>query len=347
MTQKLTRLKLTNFTAFQTLDLELAPRINVFVGENGTGKTHILKLLYAAAAASANGTSFSEKVASVFMPDKGIIGRLAYRRRGVTPATVEVSRSKSTLKLHFDSKTRQAQEAIVNGAPEWQRHPLECAYIPVKEMLAHAPGFRALYEKREIHFEQTYADLIDRAYLPTLRGRIDVTRNVLLERLRKHMEGSVLQKDQAFYLFDRHGNIEFPLVAEGLRKLALIWLLIQNGTLQKGSILFWDEPEANLNPKLIRVVVDILFELARIGVQIFAATHSYFVLKEFDVRAGLKSETKLHALYREPTSRKLICNSVSNYLDLPRNAIADAFADLYDRDVKQTLENTGPRNGRP
>lgn len=347
MTKKLTRLKLTNFTAFESLDLELAERINVLVGENGTGKTHLLKLLYAACAASANGTAFAEKVVSVFMPDKGMMGRLAYRRRGVTPATVEVWRSGSKLRLHFDSRTGEPRGANVTGASKWQRHSLECAYIPVKEMLAHAPGFRALYEKREIHFEQTYADLIDRAYLPVLRGRADADRRALLERLRKSMEGSVVQKDQAFYLRDRHGNIEFPLVAEGLRKLALIWLLIHNGTLQRGSVLFWDEPEANLNPKLIRVVVDILFELARLGVQVFVATHSYFVLKELDIRKGLQSETKFHALYREPKSHKLKCESVSRYLELSPNAIADTFADLYERDVKRALANAGTGKGKP
>ena len=49
----LTRLELENFTAFESLDLELSPGINVFVGANGTGKTHILKVCYAACDVSA------------------------------------------------------------------------------------------------------------------------------------------------------------------------------------------------------------------------------------------------------------------------------------------------------
>ena len=44
--------------------------------------------------------------------------------------------------------------------------------------------------------------------------------------------------------------IEFTLLAEGLRKLGLLWLLIRNGSLKPGAVLFWDEPETNLNPKL-------------------------------------------------------------------------------------------------
>ena len=39
----------------------------------------------------------------------------------------------------------------------------------------------------------------------------------------------VLQKD--LKLLNKQGNMEFTLLAEGIRKLALLWLLIQNGTL--------------------------------------------------------------------------------------------------------------------
>ena len=44
----LTRVRLKNFTAFDELDLELSPGINVLVGANGTGKTHLMKVCYAA-----------------------------------------------------------------------------------------------------------------------------------------------------------------------------------------------------------------------------------------------------------------------------------------------------------
>ena len=39
----------------------------------------------------------------------------------------------------------------------------------------------------------------------------------------------------------------------------------QNGTLEKGSVLFWDEPEANINPKYIPVLVESLMMLESEG----------------------------------------------------------------------------------
>ena len=44
----ITRVKLENFTVFESLDLEPSPGINVLVGANGTGKTHLMKVCYAA-----------------------------------------------------------------------------------------------------------------------------------------------------------------------------------------------------------------------------------------------------------------------------------------------------------
>ena len=45
---------LKNFTVFKDFQLEVSSGINIFVGENGTGKTHLLKALYAACEFSKN-----------------------------------------------------------------------------------------------------------------------------------------------------------------------------------------------------------------------------------------------------------------------------------------------------
>ena len=44
---RLQSLRIADFTAFEDADLSFSPGLNVFVGENGTGKTHLLKLPYA------------------------------------------------------------------------------------------------------------------------------------------------------------------------------------------------------------------------------------------------------------------------------------------------------------
>ena len=60
-------LKLTNFTAFTEADLRFSKGLNVFIGENGVGKTHLLKLPYAVMALSAeegrrNSSAFPQRL---------------------------------------------------------------------------------------------------------------------------------------------------------------------------------------------------------------------------------------------------------------------------------------------
>ena len=45
-------IKLENITVFEDISISFKEGINVLIGENATGKTHLLKVLYAACMAS-------------------------------------------------------------------------------------------------------------------------------------------------------------------------------------------------------------------------------------------------------------------------------------------------------
>ena len=339
--RKLTRVKLERFTAFSDLDLELSPGINVFVGANGTGKTHLMKVCYAACDVSKTGESFADKLVRVFLPSGRAIGRLVKRQRGGAGGAVEVFRGDLKLRASFSNRARASKAATVTGAKDWIESPVKSAYIPAKEMLSNAPGFLSLYAHREIHFDEVYKDLLDRAYLPPLRGPVDKDRGPLLTSLQKAIDGKVHYENEEFFLRNRQGNLEFTLLAEGTRKLGLLWLLIQNGTLLDlrgkltGSVLFWDEPETNLNPKNLGTPIDILLKLQRAGVQVFIATHDVVTLKELDLRMQDRDDVAFHSLYRE--QGEIVCRTASSYLDIEPNAIAETFTDLYDRKVRRSL----------
>lgn len=333
----LTHIRLHRFTAFESLDLDLSPGLNAFVGANGTGKTHIMKAAYAACDVSKTRRSFAEKLVRVFLPSGDAPGRLVKRRGESSEGEVAVHRDGKRLRVRFSNHIKAADKAHVTGMGQWAEDPVESVYIPVKEMLSNGPGFRALYSQREIHFEEVYADLLDRAYLPIKKGPRDAPRKRLLNILQKAMAGKVEVRDEEFFLRSPRGNLEFSLLAEGVRKLALLWVLIQNGTLTSGSLLFWDEPETNLNPTLFGVLMEILLELQRNGVQIFLATHDYVVLKELDLRRRRTDRIAFHALYRNEDDGELACRSSESYEGIHPNAIADAFGDLYDRDVQRRL----------
>ena len=341
----ITRIKLERFTAFDSLVLKPSSGLNVFVGANGTGKTHLMKVAYAACEARMSRTQFPYKLASLFLPSDGKLGRLVKRRRGRSQAVAEVAWGISHVRIRFSNLVTSPASARVSEKRVPERrvrvgrrgYSGSSVYIPVKEMLANAPGFRSLYASRSIHFEEVYSDILDRAFLPPLLGAPDRSRGRLLDSLRKVLEGRVRSEGEEFFLTGKHGKLEFTLLAEGLRKLGLLWLLIQNGTLTEGSILFWDEPETNLNPKLFPAVIDILLELQRTGVQIFVATHDYLILKQIDLQARSSDQILYHALYRDEDTGDLACSSTGSYLDIAPNAIAEAFASVYDSEIQRSL----------
>lgn len=312
--------------------MEFSPGINLMIGDNGTGKTHILKLIYTPLAALYEKKRVSDKIRSVFLP-AGRIGRLVKRARGSGKASVRVFRNRKTLSLTIATRMTDTLKWR-NG---WTGKISPCVYIPVKEMLANAPGFVSLYDERVIHFEEVYRDIIHKALLPVLKGPIAKDRKPLLDMLREAFVGTVVQKSEQFYLKSKQGELEFTLLAEGTRKFALLWLLIQNGTLLKGSTLFWDEPEANINPSMIRTLVEILLHLQRQGIQIFIATHSYVVLKEFELQRGKKDSIRFFSLKRDKSSGEIRCTAGDDYGSTMPNKISDAFTGLYDREVERAL----------
>ena len=340
-TMEITRLKFERFTAFSQLDFVPSPGINVIVGANGTGKTHLMKVAYAACDVSKTGARFAEKLVRLFLPSGRSLGRLVRRQQGSSRCSLEVYRHEIRLRASFSNHATAPESAKITGAPAWLSNPVRSVYIPVKEMLANSPGFRSLYSQREIHFEEIYSDILDRAHLPLPRGVPGQERRGLLNALQKTIDGKVTVKDEEFFLRNKQGNLEFTLLAEGMRKLGLLWLLIQNGTLLRGSVLFWDEPETNLNPKLFGSLIDILLQLQRVGIQIFVATHDYAILKELDLRKTQQDSIKFHSLYHNEGG-DVACREADTYLDIHPNTIADTFTDLYNREVRRSLGDTTP-----
>lgn len=339
----LTRVELENFTAFRSLKLDLCPGVNALVGANGTGKTHLMKVCYAACDVSGRHShAFVHNLVAVFLPSARNLGRLVRRQQGAEgKASIHLARGARKLDASFVSHLDPSGALKFSTPPAlegtWARDGIESVYIPVKEMLSNAPGFRSLYSKREIHFEEVYSDILDRAYLPALRGPLDARREGALKRLREAIGGDVAVKGEEFFLRSQQGDLEFSLLAEGVRKLALLWLLIRNGTLQPDSILFWDEPETNLNPKLFGIVVEVLLELQRAGVQVFLATHDYVILKELDLRTTSADKVAFHSLFRKEGTGEVECATTYSYLRIHPNAIADTFTDLYNREIERSL----------
>ena len=332
---KINQLKLENYTIFSELNIKFDSGINIFVGENGTGKTHILKLLYSASQSSKVNTSFPHKIVSTMLPDDYKISRLVTRNRGNHSAFVSVnaynegSNTSRVLSLEFSNKTKK-WDATVKGEETWEREfkDVSSIFIPAKEILSNSYNLISAVEKNNVMFDDTYLDIINSAKIDVSVGRNSLERDKKLQRIEQIIAGKVLYnplKDE-FYLKKGNSKQEFNLVAEGIRKMALLWQLVKNGTLEKGSVLFWDEPEANINPSNIPVIVELLLELQKSGVQIFVSTHDYMLAKYFETRKKDGNSILFHSLNRVDDTVEYSFNE--KFGNLKNNVIIQSFESL-------------------
>lgn len=330
----LTELYLENFTAFKKIEMRFASGINVLIGENGTGKTHILKLLYSACQAAQVQTTavdFPQKIVKVFRPDDFNIGRLANRNANNDNTRIHISSKKDAIKVSFDKRAKR-WDAKVTGEGTWEKQfsDVTSTFIPAKEILSNSKNLVQAIDKGNVDFDDTYKDLISAASLDISKERDNDSKTSLLTVLQNIASGKVEYENEEFYLTHEQSKLEFQLVAEGMRKIALLWQLIKNGTLDKGAILFWDEPEANINPKHIPVLVDILMAIQDNGVQIFIATHDYVLAKYLELKKQPYNRGHIcfHSLYK--TDEAIALETNGTFRDLENNAIAEAYNRLLD-----------------
>lgn len=330
-------LSIENFGAFKKANLDFSPNINVFIGENGTGKTHIMKLIYCLQHSSSKGNSeLEKKILNVFRVKT--IGRLVHRKQGTTSSSIKlINISDNSISLNFDNTRAHRFDLHRSSKKDLSIEEMSPVFIPVKEVLSFAPGFISLYDKYDLAFEEVYYDIVKQAYLPARKGMPLQDEKPLLELIRKIVGGRVSIRNDEFQLSSSGSNLEISLVAEGHRKLALIWQLIHNGSLFSNNTLFWDEPEANLNPSLMKEVTKILVMLAQRNVQIFVATHNYAFLKELEF-AKENIDVAFFALEKSKTEG-IIPHKFTEYTDISPNKIAEEYIRIYDEEIKRVLNN--------
>lgn len=272
--------------------LDFSDGINVLIGGNGVGKTSLLKMIYAS-------TQWSNK-----QVDSGKTKKLLHffsdhlkNSQALKNSDHQEGYCAFTVSNGEQSFEYSLSHEGVFHFEEWLGLNIQSVFIPTTEMLSHAKGFLAMNQKYNMPFDGTQIDIIVNASLPETK-EVTPTMRRIMRKLGDVIQGTVEQNEDIFYIVKNDGRkVDFSLEAEGYRKFGLLWKLIRNGLLEPGSILLWDEPEANLNPELFSILADVLLELAANGVQIFLATHSYNFAKYLEIRRKEKEQVMFHNLY--------------------------------------------------
>ncbi|WP_437836605.1 AAA family ATPase [Sorangium sp. So ce1153] len=334
---KLTRLTLRGFTVFSDAAFDFAPGVNVLIGENGTGKSHVLKLVYAL-------TEAARRFAAGEGLDGGAEPKLDDLVRGMlmgvfqpdsldsfakySPGQADVSLEWEDARVEVTLPTRAALTSKADGDLSRIGRPL---FIPPREVLSIFPGFVEAWVRRESAFDRTYFDLCMALGLMPLRSRGPAA---LRDPIEQELGGKVFMRDGRFYLKYPGDDMEVTMVAEGDRRLAMIANLLINGSLSENAYLLWDEPEANLNPKRARLTSDTAAGLAHAGAQVFIATHDYALTSELSLKVDTDAlrprEAAFFALRRDGID--VFLERGERLAELQHNPILDAIASLHERE---------------
>jgi predicted ATPase len=351
----ITAVNLKNFMAHADLEVSDIPRINIVIGKNDTGKTGLLKLMYATAKSleihslksKSNETSFkkelSEKLFDTFMPRKNGLGDLVAkgskeRLEADLLITSASSAYQQQIYYSFGDRTDKLIPNVSNHIITLPENTLNTLFVPAKEVLTAFTDIRNMRDNfYGTGFDDTYLDLIKALDLPSTKGRVADELSKVNTRLEDLFDGKIEQtgqKEQPFVF--KKGSQQFSMqqTSEGIKKIGILTTLITNRQLGKGTILFMDEPETALHPDAIRQMVEMLVAMSKAGVQIFIATHSYFVIKQL---ANCAQRDSLHALCWNLTREngQPIHARFHDLIDgvLPSNSIIDEALSMYDESI--------------
>ena len=275
------KLTVENFTVFENLEIDLCNGINIFIGENGTGKTHLLKLLYSVALLHENGTL--PLLSDLFGKDFAIHGGCGVVINGKPAILWPLSVVYAGFPDNNGNIPLPPPKCTIEATLDTKNTPV---FIPAKELLSMAKIFWVAEDyKKAMNLDITLINIIKKAE-SILPDNIPPLANKLAYKLEAVIGGTVEydEKEKMFWVNKDDGkDVPFTSEAEGYKKLGLFWRLIMNKEIKEGAVLLWDEPEASLNPTLIPVLVETILELSRNGVQIILATHDYNLMKYFDL----------------------------------------------------------------
>lgn len=349
---RVTKIEIKNFTVFNDISFEPSNGINVIIGENGAGKTHLLKLIYVIHSTfrkyegNYDQTGFevniSDRFKENFLVDS--VSRLASRRQGHSHCEIDARINSVPLNFSFSTKSKQVALQDFNKSKYTKIKPSEALFLSTKDIFSMV-DISLLREKfsKEMNIQvEAYNEFLARQLIRKVgSGPTAAKTKNLIDPIEKFMNAKITYDEEKKQFFIKQtgitGSIEISLAAEGHRKIGTLLHLISNGTISGKQVILWDEPEVNMNPAFAKPVANLLEALVKQGNQVFITTHDYFIPKYIEMareKQKDKSLIKFFSLYRDKKANEIKIESADSLYDLKYNKIMDEFNNVFKNTMK-------------
>lgn len=308
--------------------------INLIIGPNQSGKTFLLKALYAALK-----TIEQYKRGKENRLDKEILSDKLYWTFQASELGSIVRKGQNA--MSFSMKSDKKEEFACSFGPSTTKmanidknsfapRSSNTVFIPAKEILSIRDIIIEAKEDNQFGFEEPYSDLA-KALSRTQKGNnyasFAQARVIVSDMVGGRLEYDEDKKEWQFRDNDRR-VYEVSTTSEGVKKLSILDILLGNRYLDNHSVIIIDEIEANLHPSMISRFLDAIYMLAESGVQFFISSHSYFVIKRLYILAH-RCDFSIPVLSFD----KGVCTVNDLRDEMPQNPIIDESIALYKAEI--------------
>ncbi|MEQ8187997.1 MAG: AAA family ATPase [Candidatus Eremiobacterota bacterium] len=337
------KLSIKNFGTLKDISWNNLAGINLIIGENGTGKSFLLKSLYSAVKTiedymrgddvRTTNEILAEKLRWTFQTDR--LGELVTKGQD-KHLSFDIKFDNKSFSYSFSKDTNIKLNTVTNETSNRESNSI---FLPAKEVLS---IFNIILKSREVDksfgFDDTYFDLAKALKITPKMGKNYKAFSESRKKLENILGGAVEFDEQSSRWQFKKGNQKFSIGAtsEGVKKIAILDNLLANRYINTSSIIFIDEPEAALHPSAISDFLDIVAILSDSGIQFFLASHSYFVLKKLALIAKQKS------ISIPVISIDVNAGMEAAYDDLkivmPKNSIINESIRLYKEEISEVIK---------
>lgn len=343
MSFRIDKVFLKNFGIIEQFYNEQFSNINLVIGENGTGKTFLLKALYSAVRSMEEykrgddiktiNEIVSEKLRWTFQVDK--LGDMVSRSAD-GGLNLDIQFGSGNFCYQFTQSAASKVGCV--SVPEKGKIG-NSIFIPAKEVLS---LYSVILKSREVDqvfgFDDTYYDLAKALRITPSRGKNYTVFANSRKIVSNVIDGKVDYDDGSgkwYYKNKKNQKFAIGAVSEGVKKIAIMDRLLANGYLDTNSAIFIDEIESALHPKEVCQFLDMIAMIAeQMGLQVFITSHSYFVIKKLYLIA-LKKAHFVSCISLHKGQPAKICDLHDG---MPQNTIIDTSIQLYEQEIEEVLE---------